>query len=247
LAIPKKVLVADALPAIAMVEDLSIAKPSRKVGENIVGTAFAADARGYFLTAKHVVHGLQAQQLQLRTNYSALPENGYAMKAFSVEEIYPHPQLDIAVLAVASALPAGRVKLIELESVEVRVGTDVLLVGYGTGTDLVFCDDILGPQSPKSFSPVAFNGMICARVPDDDRPVDLLVYDCTTFGGNSGAPLLSIESGTIVGLHLRGYEHHIGYAVPINRCLGFVDIVAKVHEPRRQGYRSQRTNRQRKR
>jgi hypothetical protein len=42
----KKVLVADALPGIAMVEDLSIAKPSRVVGENIIGTAFAADARG---------------------------------------------------------------------------------------------------------------------------------------------------------------------------------------------------------
>lgn len=158
---------------------------------------------------------------------------------FPVQAIYPHPSVDIAVVAVPSIIADGRINL-KLGGSDVLVGTDVVLVGYATGTDLVFCDDILGTGSPKSFSPVAFNGMICARVPDDGRPVNLLAYDCTTFGGNSGAPVISVESGTIVGLHLRGFENHVGYAVPIDLCISFVETVASVHEPRRQSYSQKR-------
>ncbi len=234
-AIPKAVLISNALPGIAMVEDLTVTTHKRVVGENIVGTAFAVDNRGYFLTAKHVVQGIQCHNLELRTNFKARPATGYGMFPFAVQAVYPHPTLDIAVLAVAQLVTEGRVNL-KIGSDDVSVGEDVLLVGYGTGTDLIFCDDILGPGSPKSFSPVSFVGMICARVPDDIRPVQLLVYDSTTFAGNSGAPVICIRSGSIEGLHLRGYENHIGYAIPIGRCLEFVDAVARVHEPRRSRY-----------
>ena len=228
-------LVNDILPGIALVEDLSVAKRSSIVGENIVGTAFAVDVRGYFLTAKHVITGVHAHDFGLRTTFAALPGAGYAMKTIPVQAVYPHPQLDVAVLAVPSVCAHGRINL-HFETEVVAIGTDVLLVGYGAGTDLVFCDDILGPGSPKSFSPVAFNGMICARVPHDVRPVELLVYDCTTFAGNSGAPVISVKSGKIAGLHLRGYENHIGYGVPIDRCLTFMEAIATIHEPRRSQY-----------
>jgi len=235
--ITKTSLVADALPGIAMVEDLTLAGSRRTVGEDIVGTAFAADIRGYYLTAKHVINGVQAGALRLQTNFQAPPQKGYGMYPFSVQAVYPHPQLDVAVLAVPANAAKGRVSL-PLQREDVSVGTDILLVGYPSGTDLIFCDEILGPKSSKSFSPVAFNGIICARVPDDIRPIELLVYDSTTFGGNSGAPVISVESGSIVGLHLRGLENHVGYAVPIQKCLAFVDAVAEAHEPRRQQYPS---------
>jgi V8-like Glu-specific endopeptidase len=72
--------------------------------------------------------------------------------------------------------------------------------------------------------------MICARVPDDGRPLDLLAYDCTTFGGNSGAPVVSLDTGNIIGLHLRGYENHVGYGIPIDLCMPFVSTVVTLHE-----------------
>jgi S1-C subfamily serine protease len=97
---PKKVIVGDALPGIAMAEDLSVADRGRVVGENIVGTAFTVDVRGYFLTAKHVMQGLQANHLELRTTYRAKPSEGYAVAKFPVQAIYPHPVLDVAILAV---------------------------------------------------------------------------------------------------------------------------------------------------
>ena len=212
-----------------MVEDISLEFPDSLVGEGVVGTAFVADKRGYFLTAKHVVQGLGAKDVKLRTTYSAVEVGQYAHKIMSVTAIYPHPALDLAVIAVGQSLPPARVAL-TLKTGDVPVGTDVLLVGYATGTDLVFCDEILGHGSAKSYSPVAFGGMICARVPDDIRPLDLLVYDCSTFGGNSGAPVVSIDAGHIIGLHIRGYEHHVGYGIPIDRCIPFLNSAIQVHE-----------------
>lgn len=240
----KRALVNEILPSIAMVEDLSLTGPRRIVGQNIAGTAFVADLRGYFLTARHVVQGRRAEEIEVRTTHSATVGGGYAMKKTTVEAIFPHPVLDIAVLAVHGAQPPGRMRLKLEPDDDIGVGSDVLLIGYGTGTDLVFCDEILGAGSPKSFSPVVFNGMICAQIPDDGRPVDLLVYDCSTFGGNSGGPVVSVESGNIVALHLRGYEHHVGYGIPIDRCTEFVATIAAIHEGRRakSKNRERRTN-----
>jgi S1-C subfamily serine protease len=223
---PKPAIIQKLFPAIAMVEDVSLPSPDRIVGDNIVGTAFVADTRGYLLTAKHVVEGLGAKDLKLRTTYSAFAVGQYALSITPVTAIYPHPSLDITVLAVGKALPPARLGL-PFNTGVAAVGSDILLVGYATGTDLVFCDEILGKGSAKSYSPVAFGGMICARVPDDDRPLDLLVYDCSTFGGNSGAPVVSIDTGDIIGLHVRGYEHHVGYGIPIDRCIPFMNSATR--------------------
>jgi Trypsin-like peptidase domain len=191
------------------------------------------DARGYFLTAKDV---------KMRTTHSALEVGRYAPSIMPVTAIYPHPSLDIAVLAVGKPLPPARVS-VALNTGDAPVGSDILLVGYATGTDLVFCDEILGTGSAKSYSPVAFGGMICARVPDDDRPLDLLVYDCSTFGGNSGAPVVSIDTGHIIGLHVRGYEHHVGYGIPIDLCIPFVNTAVVVHEASKARQKAARTAR----
>jgi hypothetical protein len=188
----KAEIVAKLRPAIAMVEDLSLPRPGdRKIGDSIVGTALVADVRGYLLTAKHVVRGLRAKDLELRTTYSAQEKGGYAMRHLSISAIYLHPFDDVAVLATKIPIPPARA-ILPRATGDALVGSDVLLMGYAVGTDLVFCDDVLGAGSAKSYSPVAFNGMICARIPDDGRQLELLAYDCTTFGGNSGAPVVSI-------------------------------------------------------
>jgi S1-C subfamily serine protease len=226
----KAEIIAALRPAIAMVEDVSVAVPSRsKLGDSISGTAFVADARGYLLTAKHVVQGLRAKDLKVRTTYSANRGGDYALSPVLVTAIYAHPSDDIAVLASGKTFPSGRTNL-TLSTGKSLVGTDILLTGYSSGTDLVFCDDILGAGSAKSYSPVSFGGMISARIPDDGRPVELIAYDCTTFGGNSGAPVVSVESGQVIALHLRGYENHVGYGIPIDRCIPFLESVVQVHE-----------------
>lgn len=160
----KTEIVAKLRPAIAMVEDVSLAiDGGRKVGDSIVGTAFVVDARGYLLTAKHVVQGLLAKDIKVHTTYSAGGSREYSLGVVPITAVYSHPTADIAVLATDKKFSDGRVAL-PLRTGESLVGSDILITGYAIGTDLVFCDDVLGPGSAKSFSLVSFGGMVCARI-----------------------------------------------------------------------------------
>jgi S1-C subfamily serine protease len=229
------------LSSIVMVEDVSLVDSSPRVGENIVGTAFAFDYRGYLVTAKHVVQGIQPESLRLRFTFSGPPNSEYAMSVLKVQAVYEHPVLDVAVVVTERAFAPERVQ--PRSQMNVSVGEGMLLVGYACGTGLTFCDDILGAGSSKSFSPVSFQGMISGLVPHDGRPVDLLLYDCTTFGGNSGAPVISTDSSLVVGMHLRGFENHIGYCLPIRCFESFGKTVIETHEPRRGNYQRRRSGR----
>lgn len=234
-------LIRAALCGVAMIEDHGVPGHDAAVGSNIRGTAFAADERGYFLTAKHVVRGLTPAQMELRTTYSRSGDGTYAMAACrSVEGIYAHPFLDVAVVAVPSSFARGRVRL-PMDPLRPALGDEIVLLGFAHGTELVFADDLLGAGSPKSFSPVALGGMVCARIPDDGRPPLLYAYDCSTFPGCSGGPILSTAGGgSFLGVHLRGFGSRVGYAAPIGDCLAFVRAVATVHEAWREEQRLQR-------
>lgn len=192
------------------------------IGSNILGAAFVADEGGYLLTAGHVVEGLAPAELSVRTMFS--PSGGYAMRPLRVDAVIPHPNHDLAVLRVHRTFTRGRAVPLASPS-GVEVGDDVLLLGYALGTDLTFCDEILGNGSPKSPTPLAFRGTVSALVPHDGRPVQLYVTDATTFGGNSGGPLVSVADGAVVGVHLRGVDRRVAYALPIRIGLEFLQSV----------------------
>lgn len=227
------------LPSIAMVEE--VPRFGEKVGENLRGTAFAIDNRGYLLTANHVVRDLQPQNIEIRFTRKGDGSQTYGMSPHVVQAVYPHPVVDVAVLALKGTIQ-NRVHLPNSQE-WADVGQQIALVGYALGTDLVFCDDISGVGSPKSYSPVAFRGMVAARIPDDGRNVDLYAYDCTTFAGNSGAPVIDEASCQILAVHLRGYDNHVGYGLPLRRVQSFSDEVIRLHEARRHRYLRKARNR----
>lgn len=45
-------------------------------------------------------------------------------------------------------------------------------------------------------------------------PVSALMHDCTTLGGNSGSPVLDVESGAVAGIHFAGKFLDMNFAVP---------------------------------
>lgn len=55
--------------------------------------------------------------------------------------------------------------------------------------------------------------------------VQLYVTDATTFGGNSGGPLVSVSDGAVVGVHLRGADRRVAYALPIRTGLDFLNSI----------------------
>lgn len=51
---------------------------------------------------------------------------------------------------------------------------------------------------------------------------DRLFHDCSTLGGNSGSPLLSLESAQVVGLHRSGFFAWKSEAVVGTAVAGFL-------------------------
>lgn len=57
--------------------------------------------------------------------------------------------------------------------------------------------------------------------------MEVLVYDATTFPGNSGGPVVAVDTGEVVGVHLRSSANQVGFGLPIVGCADFIaDVVA---------------------
>ena len=127
-----------------------------------------------------------------------------------------HEERDLALLAVEGASTDGRplpdplpVAASEPEAVH---GRDVYLVGYpawdgrrGEPGPLrrIFMDlyDVKRLQPGQA---VAYSSTFSA-----------LEHDCSTLGGNSGSPLLDLETNRVIGLHFGGRRGVGNYAVPL--------------------------------
>ncbi len=211
------------LPTLFMVEDVAPDDPVAVVAANIQGTAFVVDEPdGWLATAKHVVDGLAAADIRVRSVFSRGAPLLYGLGTHrTVQRIVPHPDRDIALLKVAPQATAGRP--VTFAGGTLSVGEDVILIGFASGTDYVYCDELLGDRSPKSPTPLVVHGITAALVPHDGRPLELYVTDLTTVGGNSGGPTIGVESGDIVALHIGGADHNgYGYALPIHLVLDFL-------------------------
>lgn len=212
-----------------MVEHAAPNDPAAVVAANIQGTAFVVDEQNSWLaTAKHVVDGRTVANVRVGSVFSTGAPPLYALGTHrTVQRIVPHPDRDIALLKVAPQATARR--SVAFAAGTLSVGEDVILIGFAGGTDYTYCDDLLGDRSPKSPTPLVVHGITAALVPHDGRPLELYVSDLTSVGGNSGGPLIGVQSGEIVGLHVAGSADHCGYgyALPINYVLDFLaDTIA---------------------
>jgi len=210
-------------PILFMIEDKDL---GGVIGASVRGSAFVVDAEAGLLgTAKHVVKGVSAASLRIRSVYTVNGE--YALGLVNtVRNIYEHPTRDFALLHISAYGTKRRKASIE-KKFSSEVGDQIAVFGFASGTDFVWCDDILGPGSPKSLNPIVFHGRVAGLVPDDGRTVEVLVYDATTFGGNSGGPVVSVESSEVVAVHLRSAANQVGFGLPLVQCAEFIaDVVA---------------------
>jgi endonuclease G len=126
-----------------------------------------------------------------------------------------HPTLDIALLKIAKmSLSAARQPL---RFAEATVGERAPIVAIGFP-----CEDTRNPI----FIDAIFNGHYKVK-----RSAPGLVtgfgsqafyHDCSTLGGNSGSPLLSMETAEIVGLHREGRFMYRNEAVNLDGLKDFV-------------------------
>lgn len=177
-----------------------------------IGTGFLVSEK-LLVTNRHVL-----DQLSCGTN---MLEKGQGVVRFGQEHSTPdtqgrteitgvvavHESLDMALLAVEPPGNTPKLTPLEVENNAVSEGDDVVAIGYPF-------DD---PARNPLFINALFGGKFGVK---RAAPGEVLrssrasiFHDCSTLGGNSGSPILSMKTARVVGLHRDGFFMYRNEAV----------------------------------
>jgi hypothetical protein len=241
----KEPILADILRSVGLISCQNVLRPTtvQSYLPAPVGTGFVI-APGVVMTNRHVA----LEFAEANGAFRAIPGDGEpepsitinfaAEKCSSLPRVYgiskvlhiePAPGPDVALLKVED--PKGELVALQLQK-EAPTGTlesrDVLIPGYPF-------DDYRNPQEArmkifgnlygiKRLSP---GQLMKGSGKKDDKGKTYLLHDCSTLGGNSGSPVVDLESRAVYGLHFGGVYGKRNYAWPMWRVCE-VDTIKKV-------------------
>jgi S1-C subfamily serine protease len=177
-------------------------------GGNGIGTGFLV-RENVLATNHHVLialsHGTDVLQRGQATVLFVHELNTPDEPAVDITSVLAvHPTLDAVLLKVEA--PAARAPL-NINVAPAAEGEPVAAIGYPFKDPIrnpLFADAIFGDQyGVKRAAPGEVIGIAPAAV----------YHDCSTLGGNSGSPILSLADATVVGLHRDGYFTYRNEAV----------------------------------
>lgn len=192
-----------------------------------LGSGFAVGSGTRVATCAHVIAGVDesvSETLAIGVPYSATePPRIAEAKIFGRDA-----DADLATIDISGpALEPLRLGPDEL----VPVGSDVALIGYPLGTGLglvVAVHKGVVAAFTLSHLPTASSAALTPKAVQASRSrvIELLQLDMTAYPGNSGSPLVDIESGAVVGILNMGLikgaretafsqPTGISYAVPV--------------------------------
>jgi len=167
----------------------------------------ARDGSGVFLRSdRQVAYGAR---VDFREEIDAPRDISHELPVTYVRYLADDSDSDLAILEIAvhDELSPEPIPLSDRKAVE---GELIAVIGYPARADqtnvsamLRYFENLYGV---KRFSP----GLIL-----NARSGEELTYDCTTLGGNSGSCLLSLETGTVLGVHYWGEEASYNAAVGV--------------------------------
>lgn len=190
------------------------------------GTGFLVGPQ-LLMTNRHVARlfaeGLGSRRLLYRPGdalvdfeceYGSLPENA---SPFSIEQVLMiHPYWDMALVRVSGLPSAYRPLMLSVQAPEDLVARDMVAIGYPARdprNDLALQDRIFGGvYNVKRLQPGKIRPR--SRVHSFENEVEAMVHDSSTLGGDSGAAVIDVASGRVVGLHFAGEYLKANYAVP---------------------------------
>jgi S1-C subfamily serine protease len=171
---------------------------------NTVGTGFVVSyERDLLVTNKHVLNELSSGSFRLekgqgvvnfQVEYNTIPEPK-PVNIIGVEDV--SKTLDIALLKLEKTVSTDGRKAIQFNLEPAADDLPVVAVGYpcNDGRNPLFVNALFGERfGVKRAAP----GLIVAS------NNDFHFHDCSTLGGNSGSPLLSMKDASLVGLHHEG-------------------------------------------
>ena len=223
---------ADATPAAADGDDLSVSEVYRAVADGVVeiavsgggsaedpspfgqqdapqtraqGSGFVYDIQGRIVTNHHVVDG--ANSIEVR-----LPDGS----SYDARLLGSDPSTDLAVIQIDA--PAGDLEPLELgDSDALAVGEEVVAIGSPFGLEATVTSGIVSALDRRITSP---NGFAIESAIQTDAAIN---------HGNSGGPLLDSDA-KVVGVNSQiesesGGNVGIGFAVPSNTVRSVVDQI----------------------
>jgi V8-like Glu-specific endopeptidase len=188
----------------------SIGRVNLTDGSKHIGTGFVV-TDGVLATNRHVLDDL--------TFGTGLLSSGRAQVAFQRESgasdltvhtvpitavLRVHKTLDIALLAIPQT---GRPPL-AFDADGAADGSRVVVIGYPAKDEVrnpIFTSAIFGTK--LGVKRAALGEVL------DGSAVPTIFHDCSTLGGNSGSPVLSLDTGRVVGIHRSGFFMYRNEAV----------------------------------
>ena len=156
----------------------------------------AADGRGVFLRSPltGVRYGMN---VDFKEEAGSLPGGAGTVSVTGIVYVADDAAPDVALLRIAGeALPS----VLPLAEREASIDDLVALIGYPAFDDRNNADDqaryFRDLYDVKRFAPGKIMQALSGRT--------VLNHDCTSLGGNSGSPLIDLQTGKVVGLHFAG-------------------------------------------
>lgn len=178
---------------------------SKSDQEGMQGSGVVIDGRGYIVTNNHVISEAANNPSQFKT--TVVFNDGKEVPANLVGR---DPKTDLAVLKVDNVdnLTVARLG----DSDKVRVGDEVLAAGSPLGLRSTVTHGIVSALH----RPVPLSG----EGSDTDTVIDAVQTDASINHGNSGGPLIDMDSQVIgidtAGKSLSDSASGLGFAIPIN-------------------------------
>jgi S1-C subfamily serine protease len=178
---------------------------SKSDQEGMQGSGVIIDSRGYIVTNNHVISEAANNPSQFKT--TVVFNDGKEVPANLVGR---DPKTDLAVLKVDNVdnLTVARLG----DSDRVRVGDEVLAAGAPLGLRSTVTHGIISALH----RPVPLSG----EGSDTDTVIDALQTDASINHGNSGGPLIDMDSQVIgintAGKSLSDSASGLGFAIPVN-------------------------------
>lgn len=142
------------------------------------------------------------------------------------EIIMLHPWFDLALLRIESA-PDGVAPLsLSVAGAETVLNTRIGVVGYPSKNpdeDVDIQQQVISEFDTKHIAP-GFVDLVKVKT-FDGRAGLALGHDSSTLTGNSGSPLVDLQSGSVVGLHFKGNTDGLNWAVPSCEIASDVRII----------------------
>ncbi|MDX6258920.1 MAG: endonuclease mitochondrial, partial [Kribbellaceae bacterium] len=167
---------------------------NRHVAKEIA--ARAADGSGVFLRSP--LSGLRlGAELDFKEEVHSSPGDARPFRVTGIDYLADDASADVALLRITGDdLPSP----LQLAEAEAEAGLRVALIGYPAYDPRNNRDDqaryFKDLYEVKRFAP----GFVMQALSGPQA----LTHDCTSLGGNSGSPLISLEDGKVVGLHYSG-------------------------------------------